>query len=229
MRILVVEDEQLIGGFIENTLTKNLFSVIRAESQKKAFEILKSHTIDLIILDMLLPDGHGLKILKHIRSKNDNTPVLILSAENEVVQKVRGLNAGADDYLAKPFHQKELIARVQSLLRRESNQKTTSLMYENISLCLETFQVQRNKQEVILTRKEIKILQKLLYTPEKVISRDEIFEAVWGTNDPFEFRSNTFDVTINSLRKKLNKYGENIIHTFKGLGYMINKDKPNVS
>lgn len=220
MRILLIEDEEKIASFIARGLKENKFAVDVAtdgeDGQFKAEEI----PYDLIILDLMLPGKDGLEICNHLRGKGINTPILMLTARNAVKDRVNGLNAGADDYLTKPFAFGELLARVRALLRRQSDNKTPVLKVADLELNQHTQEVSRQNQLIPLTSKEFSLLEFLLVNANQVVSRTMISEHVWNEEyDPF---TNVIDVYIKHLRDKVDKdFTPKLIHTIRGSGYIL--------
>ncbi len=220
MRILVVEDERKLGGFIKRALTEDAHAVDISYDGEEGSYMAGKENYDLIILDILLPKKDGLSILRELRDRKCVTPVLILSARGEVKDRVKGLDQGADDYLAKPFALDELRARVRALLRRGSEGGATSLKLGDLTMDLATREVRRGKEEVRLTPREFALLEYMLRNPNKVLTRTAIAEHVWDYN--FDWQSNVVDVFVNYLRKKLEVEGKpRLIHTVRGVGYVI--------
>ncbi len=171
----------------------------------------------MVLLDRLLPGPDGLTLLQRLRRKGDGTPVLFLTARDAVSDRVQGLDAGADDYLCKPFAFAELLARVRSLARRRHAGKTAVLRYEDISVDLATHRAERAGHRLDLTAKEQALLVLFLRHPDEVLSRTRIYETVWG--DRYDGLSNTLEVHVAELRRKLEAHGIRLIHTLRGRGY----------
>ncbi len=225
MRILVVEDEESLALRIKNVLESEKYHVDTAFDGRDGLEQAMIEEYDLLILDILLPRFSGLQILKEVRREGFETPVLLLTAKNRVEDKVTGLDAGADDYLTKPFALPELLARVRSLLRRTSEVKSSVISVGNIEVNTNSHEVKINGKPVELTPKEYSILEFLLYNKNRVLSRLSIAEHVWGDNFDLFTMTNFVDVHIKNLRKKIDQPRSNsLIGTVRGVGYMI-KDK----
>ncbi|NLR77090.1 response regulator transcription factor [Chitinophaga eiseniae] len=223
MKILVIEDETKVGAFIKRGLEEHHHQVeVYADGiggQQAALE----HDYDLIILDLMLPGINGITLCRNLRALEVGTPILMLTALNATQDIVDGLNAGADDYLAKPFHFSELIARLQALSRRKNqfHQDQAILAFADLQLNTNTKMARRGGQDITLTAKEYALLELLLKNTGKVLSRALISEAVWGLE--FDTGTNTIDVYVNYLRNKIEKgfSGEKLIHTVVGMGYVM--------
>jgi len=222
MKILIVDDELALLTQLCGALHGQRYLTETAENGEEALERIFAIPFDLIILDIMLPKMDGLAVLREIRAAHIKTPVLMLSARGGSDDKIKGLDLGADDYLAKPFSLDELLARVRALLRRFSGQKDTSISAHD--LCLDTVsrEVTKAGQLVELTAREFSILEFLLYNKNRVVSRFSLAEHVWGDAfDPFSM-SNFMDVHIKNLRRKLGDSGQaSIIKTVRGVGYII--------
>ena len=204
-------------------LEESGFSVILAENGNKARSLIAQREWDLVLLDIMLPDIDGIELLQYMRYKKINTPILVVSALGEPDDKVKALDYGADDYLAKPFHFKELIARINALTRRfKSNNQVQEnvLTCDNLKLYLDRHIVERDSKEIKLTLQEFKLLQLLMENKNKVLSRVQILDAVWGID--YDSNTNVVDVYISYLRNKVDTESENkLIQTVKGRGYLI--------
>jgi heavy metal response regulator len=220
MRILVVEDEKKVASFIKKGLEEDYYSVDVAMDGKEGTRLALSEEYDLIILDIMLPFKDGISILKDIRAEKIPTPVLMLTAKDNVEDKVLGLDSGADDYLSKPFAFDELLARVRALLRRNSSEKNTVLIAGELQLDTQTHKAFRNGDEIQLTVKEYMILEFLLRNKNRVISRTVLSEHVYDYH--FDSDTNVIDVYINKLRNKIDKgFNNPILQTVRGVGYII--------
>jgi heavy metal response regulator len=220
MRILVVEDERKVASFIKKGLEEDYYSVDIALDGKEGARLALSEEYDLIILDIMLPFKDGISILKDIRTENISTPVLMLTAKDNVEDKVLGLDSGADDYLAKPFAFDELLARVRSLMRRTSTEKKVVLTAGDLQLDTQTHKAFRNSTEIQLTPKEYAILEYLLRNKNRVVTRTILSEHVYDYH--FDSDTNVIDVYINKLRNKIDKGFYNpILQTVRGVGYII--------
>ncbi len=225
MKILVVDDEPDLLEQLRETLTGQKYDVDTAGDGKSALDKLFDTPYDLVILDIMLPFVDGLGILREIRKANINTPVLMLTAKGTVEDKIKGLDCGADDYLAKPFAIAELMARIRSLLRRASDHRDFMLTIGDVSLNTKTRQVGKKGRFVELTPKEFSILEFLLYNKNRAVSRFTLAEHVWGDEfDPFTM-SNFIDVHIKNLRRKIDDADKNIIRTIRGIGFIIEDGK----
>ncbi|OAN13164.1 DNA-binding response regulator [Photobacterium jeanii] len=219
MKILVVEDEQTLGNQIVEGLEQNGWVAELSGDGIDALYRATSEPWDAIVLDLGLPKLDGLTVLKGIRDENVNTPVVILSARNELTQRVEGLNAGADDYLTKPFQMVELIARLRAQLRRASGNASPVIQVGDLSLDTRTSKVMWQGQAIDLTALEFKVLAYLMHNTDKVISRSELVEHIYKQD--FDRDSNTIEVFIGRIRRKI---GGDVIKTVRGLGYRINAD-----
>ncbi|MGF1690942.1 response regulator transcription factor [Photobacterium kagoshimensis] len=219
MKILVVEDEVTLGGQIVEGLEQNGWVAELSCDGIDALYRSTSEPWDAIVLDLGLPKLDGLTVLKGIRDENVNTPVVILSARNELTQRVEGLNAGADDYLTKPFQMVELVARLRAQLRRASGSGSPVIQASGLSLDTRTSKVMWQGQAIDLTALEFKVLAYLMHNTDKVISRTELVEHIYKQD--FDRDSNTIEVFIGRIRRKI---GGDVIKTVRGLGYRINAD-----
>lgn len=225
MRILLVEDEQQIANFLKMSLEAEYFTVDVTEDGEKGSFLARTSDYDLLVLDNVLPGKSGLEITREVRAAGRTMPIIILSVKNEPATKVNFLNAGADDYLSKPFSLQELIARIRALLRRAEHIETATLTVDDLVLDTAKHRVRRGEREVALKPKEYALLEYLMRNKEVVLTRGMILEHVWDmTVDPF---SNTIESHIRMLRKKIEASGERkIIHTIMKVGYMIGVDTP---
>ncbi len=220
MKVLIVEDERKVGQFIERGLTEQSYTARLTGSCTEARDALAESPYDVIVLDLGLPDGDGLDLLKEWRSAGFNEPVLILSARDAVADRIHGLNLGADDYLAKPFSMDELLARLRSLLRRQSGSKTTTLEFAGIKMDLLAREVTSLGQRVDLTSREFALLELFLQNRDRVLTRTLISERIWEAS--YDLETNLIDVYVRRLRQKLGATDDRpIIHTIRGTGYRL--------
>lgn len=220
MRILVVEDEERIASFVARGLREARYIVDVALDGERGLYMAEINEYDLLILDIRLPGYDGISICRQLRSKKMDVPILMLSVKNTAEDKVRGLNCGADDYLAKPFAFKELLARVQALLRRNKPSQGGVLKLADLELNQLTHKVMRHGKEIELTSKEYTLLEYFMLNPGTVITRTMISEHVW--HEDFDSLTNIIDVFVNYLRNKIDKgFAKPLIHTIRGSGYCL--------
>jgi DNA-binding response OmpR family regulator len=218
-RVLVVDDERHIVDFVSMGLEGRGMEVRSAQDGRGALSAVEGFRPDVIVLDLMLPDLSGLEVCKRVRAKSD-IPILVLSARDEVEDRVAGLNFGADDYLVKPFAFEELAARVVALLRRSGVPLGRTLSYADLTLDLATREVRRGGRKIDLTTKEFDLLRFLLEHPRQVFSKGQILKAVWGYD--YLGGSNVVEAYISYLRRKLNTPGEpDLIETVRGAGYRL--------
>jgi len=226
MRILIVEDEHKIANALKKGLEQEAFAVDVSYDAEEGFGMIAVNQHDLIILDRMLPGGFdGLQILRAIRDKKIHTPVIFLTARDQVEDRVAGLNAGADDYLAKPFAFEELLARVRALLRRPQDQVGTLLRHQDLTLDPAKFEVTRDGQAITLTTKEFALLEYLMHNPGRVLTKEAIINHVW--NYDADILPNTVEVYMGYLRAKIDKpfTGHKLIQTRHGFGYIFGGSK----
>lgn len=222
MKILVVEDEPKVAAFIKQGLEEEQYDVTVVFDGYFGLKMASEHEYELIILDLMIPYINGLDLCNQIRAKDIVTPILMLSALDTTDDKVTGLDAGADDYLAKPFEFKELLARIRALTKRRNSpeREYTILSIADLQMNIDAKTVTRDGNNIDLTAKEFLLLEYFLRNKGRVISRAEIAEKVWGIS--FDTGTNVIDVYVNFLRKKIDKeYKTKLIHTIIGMGYTI--------
>jgi DNA-binding response OmpR family regulator len=226
MRILIVDDEYSLLKQLQQILENQRYIVETAMDGEDALDKLFETPFDLIILDIMMPKIDGLTALEHARKAGIDTPVLMLTAKGDVKDRIKGLDLGADDYLAKPFSLDELLARIRALLRRTSSQPEPMLQVLDVQLDTVSRKVSKNGEPVELTPKEFSILEFLLYNKNRAVSRFSLAEHVWGDDfDPFNM-SNFMDVHIKNLRHKIGDAGGGtIIRTIRGVGYIVEDPK----
>ncbi len=218
MKILVVEDERRVGAFIERALTEQGYTAQQVSSCAAASDALADTPFDAVVLDLGLPDGDGLDLLRSWRASGFNEPVLILSARDAVDDRIRGLNVGADDYLSKPFSVDELVARVRSLIRRHSGAKVTVLNQGPLRLDLVAHLVTYDGKPVELTSREFALLELFLQNANRVLTRTLIAEKIWQAS--YDMETNLIDVYVRRLRQKLEPLAlRPLIKTVRGTGY----------
>ncbi len=216
MRLLLVEDDAMIGEAIRAGLRRDGFTVDWVHDGETAEQVLKTEGFDVLLLDLGLPRRAGLAVLGSLRSRGDTLPVIILTARDSVSDRVQGLDAGADDYLVKPFDLDELAARIRALLRRKSGQTAPAIEHLGVVLSPAAHTVQRQGQDVALSPKEFALLQLLMERPGTIYSRARIEERLYGWGE--EVESNAVEVHVHSLRRKL---GADFILTVRGVGYRV--------
>ena len=220
MRILVVEDQVKMAGFLKRGLNEVGYAVDLAETGSAAEALASENEYDLVILDVMLPDQSGFDTARHLRQDGYTGSLLMLTALSTTKDKVHGLDAGADDYLTKPYSFDELMARVRALLRRTSPQMSSSLKYSDLELDLLSRRARRSGQDIPLTSKEFALLEYMMRNPERPLGRVSIAEHVWDVH--FDSESNVIDVYINLLRKKVDApFPKRLIHTVIGTGYVL--------
>lgn len=221
MRILVVEDDKKIASFVVNGLKQGGFAVDACGDGEEALVMGRSTPYDAAVLDLMLPKRDGLSVLQQLRREGVRTPVIILSAKASVDDRIRGLQAGGDDYLAKPFAFSELLARVQALIRRATQTtEPTRLTAGDLVLDLLSRQVTRGNQTIELQTREFSLLEYLMRHPGRVVTKTMILEHVWDYS--FDPQTNVVDVLVHRLRTKVDKdFPVKLIHTIRGVGYVL--------
>lgn len=218
MRILLVEDSPKMAAALNQGLKSHGFAVDTAHTGFEGEDLAASGVYDAVILDLMLPDRDGIEVCRNLRRRGVNVKILMLTALSSTDDKVQGLDAGADDYLIKPFEFEELLARIRALLRRGEASEARYLRYDDLELDLYTRGAKRAGNAIELSNREFSLLEYLMRNPNRVLSRTQIGEKVWDMN--FEPTSNVVDVYISSLRRKMDRgFSKEVIHTVKGMGY----------
>ena len=220
MRILVIEDEKHIASFIKQGLKEEGYAVDVAHDGEKGYFLAGTEPYDLIVLDIMIPKIDGVTVCKYLRNDKVNTPILFLTAKDEIDDKVTGLDAGAEGYLTKPFSFEEFLARIRALLRSKGTLVSTSIQVADLVMDLLAHKVTRGTQEITLTEREFLLLEYLMRREGQVVSRGDISEHVWDIQ--VDTTSNMIDVHIHELRNKIERgFKKNLIGTVRGRGYMI--------
>jgi two-component system, OmpR family, response regulator MprA len=228
VRILVVDDDRAVRESLRRSLTFNGYSVELAQDGLEALSLITSDRPDALVLDVMMPRLDGLEVCRQLRSSGDDLPILVLTARDSVSERVAGLDAGADDYLPKPFALEELLARVRALLRRttiDDRTESVALTFADLSLDPVTREVIRGQRHMSLTRTEFSLLEMLIANPRRVLTRSRILEEVWGFDFPTS--GNALEVYVGYLRRKTEAEGEpRLIHTVRGVGYVLRETPP---
>ena len=219
MRLLLVEDDTMIGEAVLDQLRAEHYAVDWVRDGETAESALQTQAYDLVLLDLGLPRRDGLEVLRGLRARKQRLPVLIVTARDSVQQRVQGLDAGADDYILKPFDLDELLARIRALLRRASGRAEPVYEYKGVAICPATREVSVQGAAVVLSAREWAVLEPLLARPGLVLSRAQLEEKLYGWKD--DISSNAVEVYIHGVRKKL---GAELIQNVRGVGYMVPKD-----
>lgn len=224
MKVLIVEDEKKIASFLRKGLEAQGFVVEVCHHGDEGFTLATSRPYDVAVLDIMLPGRDGLSILRNLRERKIALPVILLTARGELNERLEGLNLGADDYLTKPFHIEELIARIHAVTRRAGGTGQSILKVADLKINLLTREVRRAGQRIELTTREFSLLEHLMHSPGRVLTRVEICERVWEYN--FDPGTNLVDVYIQRIRKKVDgDFPKKLIETIRGVGYRIRPDK----
>lgn len=220
MRILIAEDEKDLNQIITNRLKSEHYSVDSCFDGQEALEYLESAEYDAVVLDIMMPVLDGLSVLKKMRRRNDSTPVILLTAKDSIEDRVAGLDAGANDYLVKPFAFEELLARIRVLLRNPAETPKTCYKVADLEVHMDTQQVRRGGKDIKLSGKEFALLRYMVQNEGIVLSRDRLEQHLW--NFDYAGGSNVIDVYIRYLRKKIDEgHGQKLIHTVRGAGYVL--------
>ena len=225
MRILIAEDDKDLNQLVKRRLKEADYSVDSCFDGEEVFDYLLGAEYDALVLDIMMPKLDGLQVLQRLRREGNSVPVLLLTARDSIEDRVAGLDAGADDYLIKPFAFEELLARLRVLLRKPQMEKSSVLKVGDLELHLNTRQVFRGGEEVVLSSKEFSLLRYMMQNAGIVLSRDKLEQHVWDYD--FSVGSNVIDVYIRYLRKKLDDgYDKKYIHTVRGHGYVLKDENP---
>ena len=221
MKILVIEDEYSLADAISEILKKENFSVNIVTNGEDGENEALTNVYDLILLDIMLPKKNGFEILTTLREQNNTTPVIMLTAKSEIYDKLNGLENGADDYITKPFHMRELIARIKIVLKRNINiEDTNTLEYKGLKLNLSTGKIFFDNNEIKINGKELDLLEILLLNKNQIVDREQLANKIWGYNSEAEY--NNVEVYISFLRKKLKLIKSNVkIKSVRGIGYKL--------
>lgn len=220
MRILIVEDEKSLADIIKKGIEEEGYAVDVVYNGEEGLFMAENEPSDLIILDIMLPVIDGMTILKKIRKVGIKTPVLMLTAKDTIMDKVSGLDSGADDYLTKPFAFEELLARMRALLRRNTEVKTSVIMIGDLTIDIVTHEVKREGKDILLSAREYALLEYMALNRNKVLSRTALTEHLYDQD--FDLDSNVIDVFINRIRNKIDRgYDTKLIHTMRGTGYIL--------
>ena len=227
VRILVVDDDRAVRESLRRSLSFNGYSVALAQDGLEALDVIASDRPDALVLDVMMPRLDGLEVCRQLRSTGDDLPILVLTARDSVSERVAGLDAGADDYLPKPFALEELLARMRALLRRTTpdDGESAAMTFADLTLDPLTREVTRGQRQISLTRTEFSLLEMLIANPRRVLTRSRILEEVWGFDFPTS--GNALEVYVGYLRRKTEAEGEpRLIHTVRGVGYVLRETPP---
>lgn len=224
MNILIVDDEKGLVSALSSLLKQNNYSVDGAFDGEEGLDYALSGIYDLIVLDVMMPKMDGITLLKTLRAKKIDTPILMLTAKSEIADKIEGLNSGADDYITKPFSTEELLARIKALLRRKDNFTGNLLTYNDLSLDRNSYKLIKGSNEIALGKKEFQILEMLMLHPEKTLEKERFIEKIWGFDSEAEY--NTIEVYVSFIRRKLTAIGSTTeIRSIRSVGYTLGVKK----
>ncbi len=222
MRVLLVEDEVPLSQAISEILKKNGFPTDAAYDGLAGLEYAMSGVYDLVILDIMMPKMNGIQVLKSLREAKNAVPVLMLTARDEVEDKVNGLDSGADDYMTKPFSTDELLARIRALTRRRGDPVDEDLTFGDLTLRTKRYELVSGENSVKVSQKEYQILETLFYNPEQILTKERLIDKIWGGDSEAEY--NNVEVYISFIRKKMQFLGTNVeIKTVRGAGYLLSQ------
>lgn len=221
MKILIIEDEYSLADAIAETLKKENFTVEIISDGQKGEEEALTNIYDLILLDVMLPNKNGFEILKELRKEKIDTPIIMLTAKSEIYDKLNGLENGADDYITKPFHMRELVARIKVILKRNSNLENTNMIeFSDIKLDLKTGKMTCKQNEITINGKELELLEILLINKNQIVNRETLANKIWGYDSDAEY--NNVEVYVSFLRKKLKLLNSQVkIKAVRGIGYKM--------
>ena len=220
MKILLVDDERALTDALSLILKQNNYSVDCAYNGEDGLNLALTGIYDFIILDIMMPKMDGLSVLKILRKKNIDVPILMLSAKSEISDKIDGLNFGADDYITKPFNTEELLARIRALSRRKGQFTGDIISYGDISLNRDTLELIKDEKKILLGKKEFQTLEMLILNSGKIINKEKFIEKIWGYDSEAEY--NTIEVYVSFLRKKFDAVGaKTVIKSIRGIGYTL--------
>jgi two-component system, OmpR family, response regulator len=219
MRVLVVEDDRMIAKGLERALRQQGYTIDGVADGRSAAEALRTEKFDLVLLDLGLPGRDGIEVLRELRGRGEATPVIIVTARDDVQNRIAGLDAGADDYIVKPFDLDEVAARMRSVLRRVAGRGDPRIRHRGIALDPVTHEVERDGEPVVLSAHEFSVLEALLQRPGSVLSRAQLEDRIYGWGGSVE--SNAIEVYVHGLRRKL---GSDVIRTLRGVGYFVPKE-----
>jgi DNA-binding response OmpR family regulator len=220
MRLLLVEDDRMIGESLRNALRQSGYAVDWVRDGRAADATLATERFDLVLLDLGLPQRDGMDVLRAMRARGDRTPVIVLTARDGLASRVLGLDAGADDYVVKPFELDELLARMRAVVRRQAGRAEPALEVDGVTLDPSTRQVTHNGVPLALSAREYAVLEALMLRPGAILSRAQLEDRLYGWGE--ELESNAISVYVHQLRRKL---GEGVIHTVRGVGYYVGEPK----
>ncbi|NBB80261.1 MAG: response regulator [Verrucomicrobia bacterium] len=225
MRILIAEDESKVAQFLKKGFEEAGYAVDVAADGEEAIWLAENHPHDVWVLDIMMPGRDGVSVVRHLRRQNYTTPAILLSARTRIEDRIQGLDAGADDYLPKPFSLSELLARVRAVLRRQRPSMSNELVVADLRLDLVAHTAKRGAREITLTNREFALLERLMLASPKPVSKMAIVEHVWDQN--FDSGTNVVQVYIKYLREKIDQAGETpLIHTVRGVGYALHSEAP---
>ena len=222
-RILIIDDDPSVTSVVKRGLAYEGFAAETASSGAEGLALLRERPVDLLILDVMMPEMDGFEVLRRVRSDDGHLPILFLTAKDAPVDQVQGLESGADDYVVKPFTFDVLLARVHALLRRHQSERPTVLHFSDLALDTGTHVVRRGAREITLTALEFKLLHTFLLNPQQVLSKEVLLDRVWGFD--FGGNGNVVEVYVKQLRQKLEAEGESrLIHTIRSTGYVLREE-----